>query len=161
MSQRWACQMPGPNCTRPKRLEFHLSVRTCSRLVTRPRPACGFQCWVEISDALLSRTSGCDTMLGTAEQKVCCMDWRQLAKLMFPEWAQRTENNRRWKELTKAARQNRRQNEMYRQEFWKEWSKLNMAGRDAYYRGDYAAANRLFEGLLGVAEKFDAYRFVH
>jgi len=91
------------------------------------------------------------------------MDWSQHGKSGLPGWVrywlQRRENKRRWRELTETARQNRLQREAYNDAFWKEWIPLNIAGRDAYYRGAYAEASQFFEGLLGVLQKFEKLGF--
>ena len=74
-------------------------------------------------------------------------------------WLRRCEDQRRWKELTKTARQNRIRLEVYRGEFWKDWNGPSTAGRDLYWRREYAEADRVFEGLLRVLEKFEVNQF--
>src|SRR5687767_6781398 len=60
-------------------------------------------------------------------------------------WLQRMRNNRRWKELTKIAREDGNRRVALYREFWREWSSLSTAGRDAYWRRDTAEANQLFK----------------
>src|SRR5205807_2008206 len=36
---------------------------------------------------------------------------------------------------------------------WIEWNRINAAGRDAYYRGAYAEAERMFEELLTITRE--------
>jgi hypothetical protein len=90
--------------------------------------------------------------------------------IRLPEWISRMiepgEDNRRWRELCRTARVNRikreaqaRVNRIQQEaracEFWNEWTPLHNAGRDAYFRGDYAEADRAFEAMLTIGKRFD------
>ena len=89
-------------------------------------------------------------------------------------WLQLWKNHRIWREWTKASQRSQGRlnidslNRMSKDEedwqytqnthLWKEWNRMNIAGRNAYCSGDYEEANRQFEALLATAGKLDFYR---
>lgn len=78
--------------------------------------------------------------------------------IRLPEWISRLiepgENNRRWRELCRTARANSLQREAYRRTFWDAWTPVEVAGRNAYCRGDHGEANNHFLSLRKMADEF-------
>src|SRR4051812_3774126 len=60
------------------------------------------------------------------------------------DWLRRRNTQKRWKSKGVSPTT---------LDLWQEWNQINAAGRDAYYRRDYAEAEHLFEALLTMTQR--------
>src|SRR6476620_8949036 len=80
-------------------------------------------------------------------------DW----KLQLPEWIRKVfglKEDTGYERHCKLALLHRGKRQASAAEFWKAWDPIAIAGRDAYYRGDYGKADESFQALLEMADRF-------